>query len=146
MYYGACFTPGVQIAMADGTEKSIEDVRVGDLVLSWSEDRHRVVAAPVSETFVHYVETTLIQLTPELRATPNHPIYFDGDWVRADEVTAGGSGKALLEDGFSYDLESIGFEPYTIPNFSGTVYNLEVEGFHNYFADGVLVHNKPMMM
>jgi intein/homing endonuclease len=31
----------------------------------------------------------------------------------------------------------------TLKDGESTVYNLDVEGLHDYFAGGVLVHNKP---
>lgn len=40
----ACFLPGTKISMADGTKKNIEDVKVGDKVLSYETDIEKLQA------------------------------------------------------------------------------------------------------
>ena len=81
-----------------------------------------------------------------IQATPNHPFYVAGrkEPVPAGELRLGDEllvldaarGQAAPGLGILkvQSLEQLAPEP--------TVYNLEVEGPHNYFASGVLVHNK----
>jgi hypothetical protein len=50
-----CFTAGTKIIMGDGSEKSIEDVRVGDDVLGWDEKTGAQRVSKVTETYVRHV-------------------------------------------------------------------------------------------
>ena len=71
-----------------------------------------------------------------LWATPNHPFWFDGQYVEAENLKSGDTlwtadGSALiLENSFKKDT-------------AARVYNFTVEDNHNYYVGrrGVLVHN-----
>ena len=62
-------------------------------------------------------------------------MYINGDWVDAGELSVGD--KILHVDGLEHTIESI-------ENYDDTidVYNIEVDGNHNYYAENYLVHNK----
>ena len=64
----------------------------------------------------------------------NHPFYSNGEWVEAGKLSIGD--KILHVDGLEHTIETI-----ELSDESATVYNFEVEGTHNYFAEGYLVHN-----
>jgi intein/homing endonuclease len=70
-----CFVPGTDVTMADGTVKAIEDIQVGDLVLT-----HKGRARRVIETFRHEVDGELLEVTvrgsnERLYVTPEHPFF-----------------------------------------------------------------------
>lgn len=70
-----CFIPGTPITMADGTVKPIEDVQVGDLVLT-----HQGRARKVVETVCHDVDGELLAIrvrgsNERLFVTPEHPFF-----------------------------------------------------------------------
>ena len=70
-----CFIPGTSITMADGTVKPIEDIRVGDSVLT-----HQGRARQVIETFCHDVDGELLEIkvrgsNERLFVTPEHPFF-----------------------------------------------------------------------
>ena len=132
---GGCFVAGTQITMADGSTLPIERVRIGDVVRSFDERSGEVTAARVSQTFFHASPgNDIVVINGTLRATANHPIYVSGAWRPAGELAIGdvlqSEAKSVRVDGLEVVLDS---EP---------VYNLEVEGTHTYFAEGILVHNK----
>ncbi len=135
----SCFVAGTLISMADGSLKSIEDIQVGDSVKSYDESSGSMVDSVVGHVFVHdavEMGDYYLVINNRLRVTPDHPLFVNGDWVDADSVVVGDS---LLDvSGESIEVLSVDrvFEPVV-------TYNLEVEGTHTYFADGVLVHNKP---
>jgi hypothetical protein len=130
-----CFAAGTRVAMADGSERAIEDVRVGELALSYDERTGAVAPARVAETFAHEAASeAMVVVNGELRATAGHPIFADGRWRPAGELRLGDSLVGLRASIRVSGLESA---PGTEP-----VYNLEVEGTHTYFAEGILVHNK----
>ena len=74
-----CFLAGTPILMADGQEKPIEDIRVGDLVMSFDpsadQGRGALVPKPVSRTFQN-VTRSIIDLRG-LHMTPGHVCLTD---------------------------------------------------------------------
>jgi hypothetical protein len=76
-----------------------------------------------------------------LRVTANHPIFMpeSRSWIPAGAVQAGA--ELLVRDGkHTSRARSAGFDE-TDARIE-TVYDITVEGQHNFFAAGVLVHNK----
>ncbi len=70
----------------------------------------------------------------ELRATVDHPVYVFGDgYVNAANLVIGDEVVHLREKAYVAAIE-------VIPDIE-VVYNLKVTGQHNYFANGILVHN-----
>jgi hypothetical protein len=131
---GSCFTGDTLVSMADGSQKSIAAVSVGDVVKSYDVDRRAFVDGLVVEKFVHEV-TNYLDIDG-LHVTPEHIIWSvtAAAWVAAGNLRIGD--ELMLDTGETKRITSIGFiaEPVT-------VYNFEVEEVHTYFAGGVLVHN-----
>ena len=127
--------------MADGSYKNIADIRAGDLVRSYDTSKKKLVSSLVTNTFHHtkeemgsYYLTVMTAKGRVMRVTPNHPIFIDGGWRRADHLKVGDQ----LFDGKSKDeITSISTVYRQV-----LTYNLEVMGTHDYFADDILVHNK----
>jgi Pretoxin HINT domain len=148
---GGCFVAGTQISLADGSTRPIEDVKAGDQVLAYDIDSGHVVSSEVTETFVHPDLEGTVLINGHLQATANHPVYANGRWVRADELSVG---DRLLQlspnnrgtEAMSYgDLgSSVAGQVAALVLLPGaqTTFNLEVANQHNYFAGGFLVHNK----
>ena len=134
-----CFAAGTQITMADGATRAIETLQVGDYVLAYDTLLGRAMPSRVTKTFVHQNEGGMVLVNGTVRATPNHPFYANGKWVRADELNSGDVliGLTGRVDASMATLDSLQSMPAV-----ETVYNLEVDTLHDYFAGGVLVHNK----
>ncbi|XXX72677.1 Hint domain-containing protein [Sorangium sp. So ce134] len=139
---------GTPIAMADGTRRPIERIRIGDWVLAYDVEAGVVVSAPVLRTFAHERQDggdSIIRINGALRATSNHPFYANGRWVSAGEL--GVSDELLVlepstEGGVPMAQAGVVSSLYVESEREAT-YNLTVGTHHNYFAGGVLVHNKP---
>jgi hypothetical protein len=142
-----CFAAGTPVTLADGTTRPIEAIHEGDLVYAYDEPSGEIVAARVGRTFVHTdVHDRLIAINHQLMATGNHPFYVAG---RAETVAAADlrlGDELLVLDSMSGSSEPVlrTMKVLALEQLppARTVYNLEVEGQHNYFAGGVLVHNK----
>jgi hypothetical protein len=134
----ACFVAGTMIATERG-DVPIEDVTEHDRVLTrfgyfptTGSKRTCVVATVLSVEF----NTGII-----LTATPEHPVWVDAiGWRRLDSLGIGTPVWALTN---SYKLPCVFNWVSGLKHKGGnhTVYNLYVDGPHEYFADGILVHN-----
>ena len=130
---GGCFIAGTQIQMNE-IVKSIEDIKVGDIVKSFDVGTSSIVDSKVTKTYVHSDRYYMI-LNGTIKTTSVHPFYTDGKWREAGSLSIGD--KILHVDGIEHTIETI-----ELSNEPVTVYNIEVENTHNYFAEGYLVHNK----
>lgn len=139
----SCFAVGTTIATPRG-DVPIERLRVGDVVLGYDEATHRVVESPVTETFVfpdRHPGTLTTSDGRTLRVTGEHPIYVPdaNRYVEAKDLAGDERLLALGARGAVRSSIGSALEPSTTTE---TVYNITVAGVHNYFAEGVLVHNK----
>ena len=124
-----CFRAGTVISMADGIVKNIEDVTVGDTVLS---------ADGKTVNTVKYIEHSLTQgtsyqnfyapkgITPF--ATENHPMVVGGKWVSANSKLS----QKLYPWIETEQLEEFDMEP----THNQIVWNLWVDGDHTYQVNG----------
>ena len=115
-------------------DKYIEDIKVGDIVKSFDVGTSSTVNSKVTETYVHSDRYYMI-INGIIKTTSVHPFYSDGKWIEAGDLSVGD--KILHVDGIEHTIETI-----ELSNEPVTVYNFEVDGTHNYFAEGYLVHNK----
>jgi hypothetical protein len=139
----SCFAPGTPLLTPDGS-KFIEDIRVGDLVLSRDEDDPEgpFVAKRVANLFQNYSPLVDLHVGGRvIRTTPEHPFWVVGrGWVSAQQIEAGDS--LLGAVGERTVVESIeGSTESTV------VYNLAIEQYHTYLVGATLwgfsvwVHN-----
>ena len=128
-----CFIAGTLIQLPSSTI-AIEYIKVGDVVKSFDVGTSSVVNSKVTETFVHSDRYYMI-INGTIKTTSVHPFYSDGNWIEAGDLSIGD--KILHVDGLEHTIETIELSDEPV-----TVYNFEVDGTHNYFAEGYLVHNK----
>lgn len=132
---GGCFTGDTPILMEGSLQKNIQDVRVGDIVLTKeNEASSRLVKARVTHVFKHTVDQYLI-LNGNLKVTPVHRMYVNGGWKVAGEIVTGD---------YLLDRNNQPVRVFSVEQVKGkfNVYNLETETYHTYFAGGIYVHNQ----
>jgi hypothetical protein len=137
---GTCFAGGTRVATPEG-DRAIETLRVGDEVYAYDVEMGVRVVSRVDARFVHPA-TPVLTLTlggRTLRVTGSHPVYQPSTerYVRADRIEAGDA--LLLWE--STQVRERMVETSSMGD-AVPVYNISVAGLHNYFAEGVLVHNK----
>jgi hypothetical protein len=110
----------------------VEQLRVGDELVSYDLERGRRARSRVRLIEPAHAERLFV--IGRLRVTAEHPIFADGRWTPAREVRPGAR---LL----SSDLEATAAEPLSLAAPT-TVFAIGVSSPHNYFAGGLLVHNK----
>lgn len=148
-----CFVAGTSIGLPNGERKNVEDIKIGDFVMSFNfntmqieEQKVRGIGSRKVEKIVKYTfdDGTILE------STLDHPIYSkDKGWVSKDpkytmdayglkttEVAV--SMKFVKDDGLDVTLSNI--EVISNPTI---VYNVKVvENNHNFFANNILVHNR----
>ncbi len=157
----ACFLPGTMIQMADGSEQDIEDINVGDEVLSvvipnlpdedlgysaWkpfesSDDMTNleVSSATVEHIFYDYMDGYWDINDGLVKVTSEHDFWtYTGEkweWCTPKQLSVGNS---------VLDYQGNLIEITSLENVEGEVevVNFDVEPLDIYFAGGVLVHNK----
>jgi hypothetical protein len=130
---GTCVAEGT-IVQTDRGAVPIERVRVGDQVLSYDALRGVRVWSGVQHISSGRAEEVLV-VNHDLELTAQHPIWIDGEWRKASALQRGMH--LMAETGEASLVTSVEHRFGTTQ-----VYDLSVEAPHNYFADGVLVHNK----
>jgi len=129
-----CLLAGTMIMMADGTEKPIETVLVGDLVMGFSRLDCASVVGRVERVHAPYLVERYILLNGHIGMTENHPVLLQDEWVGAGRLRLGD--RVLTSTGG--DLEIMAIDKI---ERAAKVYNIQVSS-HTYIADGVVVHNK----
>ena len=143
-----CFREGTMITTPYGF-KAIEDISVGDLVITGSGN-----TKPVESINKRYTEDTVL-----IRATGCEPIYTTGEhpflvrkltenksiqlydepkWVNASDVKPYDKIAKTID---GKDIEWVNVREVNTDIESYEVYNMSVADDHTYIANGVIVHN-----
>ena len=141
---GYCLPPGALVRMADGTHKAIEQVRLGDEVLT-NHLRPKRVLQTMNRLFTgDMVSLRVDGMESPLTTTGDHPvdvpsIFSPGYHSRtADLVTAGEKVNVFAGDRFCpRNVRSVGKRAVK----DVTVFDIGVEDDHHFIAGDVLVHN-----
>jgi RHS repeat-associated protein len=136
------FTGDTPVTMADGSQKPISAVKVGDKVLATDPETGETGGRSVTQLIVHSGEHTMVDIHladgTSVRATDQHPIWdaTTGKFTHAIDLRPGDA--LRKSDGTLVTVVST-----TVHNEVVTAYNLAVDGIHTYFAGtaAVLVHN-----
>lgn len=137
--FGACFLEGTKVLMADGSWKAIEDIQVGDYILTRdSKFGGRLVPDKVTEVFEHLVNEYLLITHDQgsLKVTGIHPVLVNDAWKNAEDIKIGD--KLLTNEGAKVTVRSI--TPIKTERLV-KVYNFKTFAYHTFFADGIYVHN-----
>lgn len=148
-----CFVAGTQITMADGTEKNIEDIVVGDEVLSFNgiqNESKKVIdlKAPIHRDIVKYIFAN----QAELVCTHDHPIFVDGGELASYAPNLTNARYNLDKEVRQIKIGDLVFVNSTSQTAVKDIVELDlgdtqtyiftVEDNHNFYANGILVHNK----
>jgi len=141
-----CFPAGTII---DG--KPIEQYKVSNYVNSFNHKTRRIEKKRVTHLFKKKPETLCtVKLVSgkEITCTENHPFYTNKGYLPASQLNSEFVYiNTQSEVGKFEKVESVTIHKQTSGSGFGSlckdgyVYNIEVEDNHNYFVDGVLVHN-----
>jgi uncharacterized coiled-coil protein SlyX len=151
---GGCFLPGTKITLADKTLIDIEDVVVGDTLLTYNIIENCFEPGVVKKLIrpkKSNIITVKLSNGTRIHSTEEHPYFVQGKgWCSFDptstvklheiEVDQLLPGDTVIDDsGNTLTIERI---TPVVSAETQTVYNFEIDGNHTYFANGILVHNK----
>lgn len=138
--YSYCFIGETKITLFNGDVKNIEDVVVNEEVLTYNEESGITEKGIVGNLKQHEVHS-VIRLTFDdnniIITTHEHPFFVeDKGWVKAEELRPLDMCKKV--DGSESLISTVETVEETY-----TVYNLlSISENHNFYANGILVHNK----
>jgi hypothetical protein len=149
-----CFVTGTQILLEDGNTKNIEDIVIGDSIISFDLKNDESTISKVLNIFSKKVDKIVEYEFLNggiLRATLDHPIFVvDKGWSSYSEDLSNSIykldepvKKIELNDFVKLHNEVVQLINVKLIEEEHIVYNLsEIDTFHNYFANNVLVHNR----
>lgn len=140
-----CFIKGTKISTPNGLVP-IQRLRVGDRVYAYNHAQKRRVVSIVTKLWKHKPSPYLrlpLHKGKWLGVTANHPVYVrHKGYIRAEYLKPGDLLLSLSQrNGGRMLLFSLSQKPARAPK-PQVVYNISVARFQNYFAQGILVHNK----
>ena len=131
---GGCFVAGTKVLTPSGGQ-DIEKLRIGDEILTWNGDQSGdLKKAKIKRVSSHLVSGYFV-VNGQLQITMNHRLLVNGAWKEAGQIEIGDT--LLNERGAQEKVTSLKF----VPEWR-IVYNIELNKYHTYFADGIYVHNE----
>lgn len=150
---GGCFKAGTKITMADGSYKNIEEIQVGDNIISYDELTKEFKTDIVTNIFIHSNIKTIVKIYLSnnniLYTTPNHPLLSTKGWKSLDIIGAlfiHGVFTTIMKNndelvGINKNLKIINIEQNNnLDNIP--MYNLSTKNYHTYLVDNLIAHNK----
>jgi len=143
---GSCFAAGTEIMLATGTTKTVEKLQIGDILLGSNGAKNKVLdigVMPKEDRKIYSFNGG------DYFVTADHPFSTKaGGWAAldpklAEEMHPGMKtdkldiGTELMTHNGSLRVEKIDFKAVK----DSVVYNPQLDGSHDYYADGFLVHN-----
>ena len=116
--------------------RPIEEIKAGDVVLSWNEESGELGYNKVAQTFVRTTER-IYQITYEdgtfIETTWNHPFYIKGrGWVKAKDLKDGDL--SFTSSSIRGDSRELKITSVVAREREERVYNFEVSQDHTYFV------------
>lgn len=134
---GSCFLPGTKVRMADGSNKRIEEVQSGELVVTHKNRTQRVVR-PTSRSYTGGVYSVKADGRGEVNCTADHQFLSSAsnndEWIIAQKLDQ----RNVFHNGEVVRISSLMKADY---KENITVHCLEVEEDHSFLANGYTVHN-----
>jgi hypothetical protein len=170
-----CFIPGTQITMADGNKKNIEDIEIGEQILSYDPENDIYIPKTVLNSYnggrvehssdaceklgdppsIYTINNGLVEFTPEQPFLVRDKNGIT-KWVALTPNPEKHPQKGKIEDlTLEVGQEILVNDSWVeIKNISiskmnvpdDSVYNLMIEDTHNYIANDIVVHNKTCFM
>lgn len=134
--HSGCFVGETRIRMPRGDTRKISEIQVGDSIVSLCKDATTEIIGQVIEIYEGAADV-IVEINKELYTTPSEVLFTRSGWKKAAKLSIGDT--LLTPDGWR-NIDHI-----SVVERQTKIYNLTVLPFHNFFADGYLVHNSPKL-
>jgi|GEM_PF-1503414 len=142
---GSCLAAGTKVLLADGKTKMVEKLLVGDILLGLNGAKNKVLdvgVMPKQDRKIYSFNGG------DYFVTADHPFSTKTGWAAIDpklaqEMHSGMKvekldvGSELVTRTGIVHIDKIDFKAFK----DSVVYNPQLDGSHDYYADGFLVHN-----
>ena len=136
----SCLDEDTMITVVGKDKKAIKDIQKGDLVYCYTDSGDVKVSRVLNTIDQGVKECLRLEFSREsIVCTPDHRVRLsNGNWVQAKDIQP--DDRVVLYD---RDTKIIRYESCLIENIQEErhVYDLEVETYHNFIANNVVVHN-----
>lgn len=151
---GGCFAPGTKINLPGGVIKNIEEIQVGDSVMTYNMETKTYEPHDVIGTYVHHHTPRMIMMRftngSVISATPDHPLLCTKGW-RSRNV------KGSL-DNYGVEVQRLEFNKDIVIGLHDTKawitevdelsigpdydsYDIEVDTGDTFIAEGIVFYN-----
>jgi len=133
---GGCFGRGTPVLMFDNSSKPIEEIKVGDKILTFAKEDNRILKSAIVQGISQHPVDDYLIINGHLEITPEHKIYVNDKWQYAGNIKIGDmlvDKNGLAQKVFSVERKKTN---------NTIVYNIVVGKYHTYFAKGYFVHNQ----
>lgn len=147
-----CFIGGSKILMFDKSYKNIENIKIGDMVISYNENNQQFEIDEVVDIFIHTQINRLVTIyynnNTSITMTLGHPLLSVNGWKSLDLITSlqvHNVNASLLNIGdnfISYKNEKIKIIDIKIIQNKEAVYNFSTKYNHTYIVNDIIAHNK----
>ena len=136
--YGKCQSPLTNVLTAQGY-RLLRDIRVGDLVYAMEDNK------PVIRRVTHRWDTRKPQVKIKIRSgaevvcSPEHRLYTDKGYKMCKDITTDDYLYEITQDKTHFvwqQVKSVEYDDTLID-----MVDIEVEGAHNFIANGIVSHN-----
>lgn len=136
--FGKCVAGNTLVTMADGTQKKVTSLKVGDVITAYEMRLDRFVPRRVMKITSQGVQKTWRVVTRHrsVYVSGNHPFLVGGQWVDAENLTSDMT-LTILEDGLR-KFENV---RYVKEARERELFDIEVEFDHTFCANGIVTHN-----
>lgn len=142
-----CFVEGTTISLINGEEKPIHFMKVGEEILAYDTVLNKQITATVTKLHVHderifQVRTIILDngKNTMVTCTDEHPFWTGNNkWERADKLSVGDV--LHIMDEKTNTLKQYAIKEVRVGKVVQVVYNISTTA-KNYYANGILVHNK----
>jgi hypothetical protein len=132
-----CFPRGIRVVMADGSARSIADVKPGDVVMTYDIGYDEIVGKTVAATY-SVQSNHLYTVNSDLKTTGGERLLTQSGWKPLMALT---EGDLAHVNGRMTGVDTIEYKRVNL-----TTYNLQVNDTHNFYVEtgsgnAYLVHN-----
>ena len=135
----SCFLKDTEILMADGSKKAIENIEKGDFVKTKGNEKlSQITIAKVVKVFKGEADNHLdikLENNTIIKVTHSHPFFINNRWMKIEEAK-------VKDNLLDQNNKLIKIVEINHINKKSIIYNITVEKYHTYFANGIYVHNK----